>query len=545
MKNAKISALALALIAFAACHKDPVEQSLVQPAGYLQLVNAYRSEAVFVAAKDNSHSCELNFEGQSILLSKDAIPVYDCTQTDHPPIVLSSNEWLVGGKPSGIPGTKGKTAEQSYPVYVYLYDGTLHMYVSNGEIFHYKKKEPQVEPQKPSVFIVPKVYITHNSDRIHKSYGIPGHIVIEDPDGHYSDQLKLEGDVELQGRGNSTWDMPKKPYKFKFSSKQAVLGMPKAKGWVLLANYADKSLLRNATAMRSSEILQMPWTPRYRIVEVWLNGSYEGVYNLFEKKDTGKNKVDIDTENGDFYLEIEQSIDAPHYFFTKRCNVPIQFKDPEEPLAEDMARIEQLFNDFESTLYGSNFANPVNGYAKYIDVDSFVDNYIIEELAKDIDGNTRKSSFFSLEKKDNLLRFCHQWDFDLSYGNANYFPGGLSGAGGDNNGPRGWWIRDFGPDSLKSTGWYYRLFCDKAFVDKVKARWNEVYPALKTVPEEIDRLKAEMGESPKRNFERWDILGTYVWPNVKVTGSYDKEVDYLKNFYLERLEWLNTNLAKL
>ncbi|MGM9735322.1 MAG: CotH kinase family protein [Candidatus Cryptobacteroides sp.] len=513
------------------------------PEGYLELVRAYRDGAGFDNAQIQSQSTLLVFSDRQIVLRE--VEVHDCNATNRPPISYSEGEgWVVQGVQTHIPDTRGKSAEESFPVYVYLFENTLHIYASNAELLRFQTVDEVLNA--PEIFTVPKVYVYHDkSQQIEKDYAIDGTIIIEDPDCHYSDVERLEAEASLQGRGNSTWGMPKKPFKFKFKEKTPVLGMPQRKGWECLANYADKSLLRNALAMRISEILEMSWTPRYRIVELWLNDSYQGVYNVFEKKEVSSQKVDIDLDAGDCYLEIEQNIDEEYYFYTSRCGVPLQFKEPEAPTPEQYSQVKDLFNAFENALWSSDFKDPAKGYAAYIDVDSFVNNYIIRELAKDVDGNIRKSSFLTVEKKDGKIHFYHVWDFDLAFGNANYFPQGIDGAGSDPNGPYGWWVKDYNTNSYKGNGWYDRLFQDPVFLAKVQDRWSEVYDQLKQMPAYVDKLVQEMGDAPDRNFKTWRILGTYVWPNVKVTGSYEGEIEWLTEFYTERLEWLDKNLYLL
>jgi len=534
------------LITFTACQeKEP--QVVPQPDGYLKLLEKYENGEAFKSATFEPMYTRLTFESSGIELMKAVIPVVNCTDGRVPTMTPSSSThtWLVDGVDTGYPNTEGKSLEESYPVRVYILDGTLFMKVSNGQLLEYPTAGAGPGPGKPEKFNMPRVFITHSSDRIHKSYYIDATIKIVDTDGHYSDVKTYTGKTQVKGHGNSTWDYPKKPMRLKLSEEQRVLGMPKNRDWVLLANYFDKSLLRNATAMKMSEMAEMDWTPRYRIVEVYLNNQYQGVYTLFEAKEVTKNKVNIDLDAGDFYLEIEQNCDEPRYFWTSRCSVPIQFKEPEQPSDDDFNYIQQFMNDFESALYSSSFKDKNVGYAKYIDVDSFINNYIIEELAKDIDGNVRKSSFMVYEAATKKVKFYHEWDFDLCFGNADYFPDGLTGANGDNNGPKGWWIKDYNTASWRGDSWYNRLFKDPAFVSAVKARWTELYPALETIPDYIDVWVEEMGDAPTRNFKQWDILGTYVWPNVKVTGSYKGEVAWLKEFYTERLHWINDNLPSL
>ena len=184
-------------------------------------------------------------------------------------------------------------------------------------------------------------------------------------------------------------------------------------------------------------------------------------------------------------------------------------------------------------------ADPDNGYAKYIDVDSFVNYYIIQELTKNIDGNLRKSSFLTKERGKKLEMY-HVWDFDLTIGNCNYFQD--YGYGADNT-YKGFFIKDYGYLGY-GTGWFVRLFEDPAFREKVKLRWNELKPQLAKVPDFIDSHQKELFEVAGRNFRRWPILNTWIWPNVVVTGSYQGEVDYMKSFYINRLEWLDAEINK-
>ncbi len=542
----KIIAAAGCLTALLSCGKDIPEDSqpAIPPIGYTDLVRIYRSGIDFISAESMDVTTLLTFDGEKLSLRHDKLEVHDDSNTNRPPIILSSDGyWMVGGKNTGIKSTKGRTLEGSFPVYVYLYGDTLHMFASNGEDVEFPHRTTPI-PSGPREFTMPSIHITHHSDRVHRSYYIPAEYVIRDPDKAYSEFSEISGTMQIRGRGQSTWDMPKKPYKLKFDEKSKVLGMRSNKDWALLANYTDKSLLRNAVAMRLSEICGMSWTPAHVPVEVYLNNSYLGVYDLFEGKEVADHKVEIDVAAGDYYLEIEQN---DNDFATSKCNVPINFKDPEreEISNEQFNAVRDFFNKFESVLYGAGFADPVVGYAKYIDVNSFIDNYIIEELAKDIDGNVRKSSFVTIAAADGgKIKFCHQWDFDLSFGNADYFPS-QTGDNGDPNGPKGWWIKDFNTDSWKGPGWYPRLFQDPAFVKKVKARWNELYPELCTIPDYIEFCKTELGDAPSRNFRTWNILRTYVWPNVFVSGTYEQHVEYMSRFYSERLNWLNQNIQKL
>ena len=379
-----------------------------------------------------------------------------------------------------------------------------------------------------------------------KTY-IKGTVTISDPDGLYWDtpELVLEMTKDgIRGRGNTTWDMPKKPYKLKFDDKVSIFGLPADKEWVLLANYADKTLLRNVVAMKLSEIVGMKWTPAMLPVEVYLNNDYIGCYTFSEHKKVSKNRVNLniasETDNtgdlvtGDYYLEIESRQDEKVCFLSDINHIPMMFSDPEEPTQAQQLYVKTYFRDAEIALNGSDFTDPQNGWQKYIDIESFAKAFIVNELTKNIDGNMRKSSFITKERGKKLEMY-HLWDYDLTIGNCDYMASMSNGIA--TNGPEGWFIKTTSMD--QGINWYIRMSQDPAFCAKVKEIWNRSYPQLVDVIDFIDRQARLIDDAQTRNFQRWDILGTYVWPNMVVTGKYSSEVAYMKDFYAKRLEWLN------
>lgn len=378
---------------------------------------------------------------------------------------------------------------------------------------------------------------TENCVSIGKSDYVDGTIKITDPGKAYWDIEEFTSPMKIRGRGNSTWsNFPKKPYKIKLDEKTGIFGMSKNRDWAMLANYTDKSLLRNALAMRVSEICGMSWTPKIFNVDVYLNDNYIGSYDFTEHKEVAKHRVNIDIDAGDCYLEIEAKKDNPVCFDTK-MGFPIMFTDPEQPSPALQDEIVRYFDDFEASLVSASFKDPQKGYRAYVDVDSFVNNYIIQELSKNIDADLFKSLFL-VKRKNGPLEFYHVWDFDLAWGNCNY----LSAHEGVTNGPEGWYIRNHTQNGI-DTGWYWYMFQDPWFVSKVKSRWTELYPSLLALSDEIRKTSRRIRGSAGRNFTRWPILDTYVWPNLVWLGDYDAEVDYLLDFYTRRLEWMNTQLS--
>ena len=135
--------------------------------------------------------------------------------------------------------------------------------------------DPQ-SSQNPSTRRIPVVYITTDdlAPVTSKEDYVYASIIVEDVDLMYTSEKYYEGRMRIKGRGNTTWNMPKKPWRLKLDEKHSLLGMPSEKDWCLLANYSDKTLIRNMTAMRLSEICGMSWSPRMRPVEVYMNGNY-------------------------------------------------------------------------------------------------------------------------------------------------------------------------------------------------------------------------------------------------------------------------------
>lgn len=407
-------------------------------------------------------------------------------------------------------------------------------------------KEPQITPPTPTnekkVPIV-KIYTDGKAPVTDKKNYKPGTLVILDPDGTYWDTPKFEARMGIRGRGNSTWNMDKKPYKIKFDEKQSIFGYAADKEWVLLANHADKSLLRNITAMKLSEIVGMEWTPAMLSVEVYFNDEYLGCYTFSEHKKVSKARVNLniveesdnegDAVTGDYYFEIEQFMDETTCWMTERCRIPMMFSDPEVPTPAQLAYVMKYFADTEDALMGDDFGDPEKGYAKWIDVDSFINAYFVNEITKNVDGNMRKSSFIT-KKRGEKLAMYHVWDYDLTLGR-----GSIESEFFATNGPEGWFIQQcsyqekYDPAN-KSTNWYVRLFQDPGFRHKVKERWIEIYPELLKVPDYIDENAEFIKGAQSRNFVKWPIL----------SGTYQREVDKVKDFYTKRVVWMNTEIMK-
>ena len=391
-------------------------------------------------------------------------------------------------------------------------------------------------PTTPATFLplrvnLPKLSITtdNNAPVESKEVYLAGQMMLE---SNIAGAAPVIGGLQIRGRGNSTWGMPKKPYRLKLTDKQPLLGMPSSKDWVLLANYSDKSLMRNALALELGTRMGLAWTPRSAFVEVYLNNRYDGVYLLTENIKVASNRVNIDELaaadvsadkiTGGYLLEVDFRQDG-HTMFSATDNLPIVFQSPEEPVAAQETYIKDYVDQFETVLHSSDFANPATGYAAYIDVDSFIRWYLVNEIFRNVDANMW-SSCWMYKPRGGKLFMGPLWDFDLAAGNADYNNAFLTA---------GWHIHN--------APWFSRLFQDPAFVTRVKEIWSGIKAdQLPAMFQSIAANATALQQSQLNNFERWPILETYVWPNYRIPGSYAGEIGYLNTWLTERVAWMDS-----
>lgn len=337
----------------------------------------------------------------------------------------------------------------------------------------------------------------------------------------------FESAMKIKGRGNTTWGMPKKPYKIKFDSKVSLLGEPEDKEWVLLANYADKTQLRNEMAFFLGEISSLEYTPRTHFVEVVLNGVYNGTYQLGEQLKISKNRVNVGDDG--YLMEIDSKA-APDDIIINVPNIgpSVNIKDPDlEVGSEAYEYLVDYMNKADAALFSESFKDPEIGYAKYLDVASFVDWYLINEISKNNDAIFWTSCYMNLSR-GGKLKMGPLWDYDIAFGNVNY---------GDCGDPEGFYI--------KAIPYYKRLFEDPAFVSLVKERFAYFYSQKNVIFNEINRNAEYLQYAAVENNNKWGTFYNYTWPNNEILGSYRNEVQNMKNWLNRRFEWLNDAMSTL
>ncbi|MFN8345790.1 MAG: CotH kinase family protein [Spirosomataceae bacterium] len=377
----------------------------------------------------------------------------------------------------------------------------------------------------------------------------------------------FNGTVGIELRGSASQFFPKKPYGFETrdgtdkSIKVPILGMPAESDWILNASYTDKSLLRDVLTYHLSNQMGR-YASRTKFVELVLNGEYRGVYIMMEKIKRDANRIDIaslkNTDNtgdaltGGYILKIDKNTGTPNAYWKSpypanhNMEIDIMIEYPKKDVITDAQYnyIKNHFTEFETVLKSAAFKDPVNGYAKYIDTDSFIDYFLLTELTYNIDA-FRLSIFFYKDRdsRNSKIKMGAPWDYDHAYGNANFC--------------RGWetnhwaydFIREFCPSEDKQVPfWWARLLEDRDFCIKVRDRWQQLRQNqwnTQNITSFINQNAALLNESQARNFQRWPILGEWVWPNYYYGNTYQEEVDWFKNWTQQRLNWLDANISQI
>ena len=340
-------------------------------------------------------------------------------------------------------------------------------------------------------------------------------------------------EMKIKGRGNSTWWQGgiwgKKPYQIKFGDKTEVLNMPKDKKWVLLAELSDKSLIRNKIAREIANISRFDYVPQAEYSEVFINEQHVGTYLIGQKVEESKNRVNI----GDTGYLIEIDTDANGrietddvYFRSSQWSSRYEdgvfnIKEPSlEYDSEEFNLIKDHVNDFEKALFGNNFKDPDLGYRSFIDLPSFIDWFLVNEISKNQDARSYSSIYFNYIPGEKI-KMGPVWDFDLAFGNVDY-------SNAEN--PEGFWI--------KENLWFKRMFEDPYFSDLVNTRFNYYENNLSSILSKVDEFENYLSKSQKKNFEIWDILSKDVWPIPVKYDTHREYVEYLKNWIDTRMLWL-------
>ncbi|MFT5861297.1 MAG: hypothetical protein ACI865_003421, partial [Flavobacteriaceae bacterium] len=370
-----------------------------------------------------------------------------------------------------------------------------------------------------------------------------------------------DGTAGIEIRGSYSASLPQKPYgvetrdAFGLNNNVSILGMPAENDWILLPNYNDKTFLRNILAYDLFTKMGH-YAPRTQLCEVIVNDIYEGVYVFTEKIKRDNDRVDIaitdsidnagDSLTGGYIFKVDywNSVNSwisnyqnPNY---PGSDVHYVYDYPKE---FDITSQQQNFlqgrvGDFEDALWGPNFEDPLNGYRKYIDVLSFIDYFIVNEFARNIDGFKKSRRFHKdSDSVDSLIHAGPVWDFDWAY--KDHDGGMLNGSG---------WRHSFsGASDVKPPGWYMRLIQDSTFANQLSCRYHNLRRTIldtAVIFNYIDSLGTYVDQASTRHYDRWPILGVNVGtPEIGTQPtSYAGELTKFKGWIADRLDWLDANM---
>lgn len=403
-----------------------------------------------------------------------------------------------------------------------------------------------------------------------KITGIMG--IIDNGPGNMNNQYdppnNYDGYIGIEIRGQSSQMFPKKSYgvETRYADGEnldvPLLGMPEENDWVLYAPFSDKSMLRNFVTFFMGSHLD-PYCSRMAYCEVIVNSEYKGVYILMEKIKKNENRVDIaklkeddisgNELTGGYIVKVDKidpgfvfgtdgwrSIPTPPY--PDAMNIIFQFYYPK---AEDIVQqqknyIQDYIATSENSLTKTTFVDRNEGYNKYLNTPSFVDQLILNEIAKEVD-NYRYSTYFFKEKDSDggKLHAGPAWDFNLGYSNVDFWPPG--------NDYTGWMYPMVEPVEWGIMFWWKRLMEDPYFRDLFYTRWHQLREyelSNENLQTAIDSIVNYIDEAKDRNYERWPILGEYVWPNYDWEGNdYEDEVTYFENWLFNRIDWIDDNIT--
>ena len=417
--------------------------------------------------------------------------------------------------------------------------------------------EPAEEINFPSMNI-----ITDNNQEIVDDPKINAELIVVE------DEIETKYNIGIEIRGSSSQSFPKKSYGFETKTSDysddldvSIGGFTEEEDWILYGPYSDKSLIRNKLTFDLSNAIGFK-ASNTKFYNLSINGDGRGLYVLMEKIKRDSNRVDISKNNSEsvdagYIIKIDkptgdgescstcydssfsfrsnfdtngnESSDSEIYFV-------YDYPKPKNITEDQKQFIFSIINEFESILASDNFDDPIDGFEKVIDVDTFIDFFIMNEITKNPDG-FRLSTYMNRDN-EGKLKMGPIWDFNLAFGNVDYC---------DGMNPEGW-IYNFNSicpsDIWQVPFWWRRLMESPSFKNKLKDRWLALRSNILSDPSIDSRIDAYLeylntNKVIDQNFYRWTILGQYVWPNYFVGSTHESEINFLKNWIAQRLNWMD------
>ena len=404
-------------------------------------------------------------------------------------------------------------------------------------------------------------------------YNGDGQLNYADTIAHPGQTIDYEGYVAIRYRGSSSFSMSdKKPYSFRpldkpleeggTKKKVNILGMGKDNDWALLAPYADKSMMRDLLAFEVSR----PWmeyTPQGRYCELFLDGTYYGVYILTETVSKGKHRINLsdpgltgDSITGGYIMEVNRIDDEVTYtskyhpvsktgvrYMNQYINFQYKSPDYEDLTQEQVSYITGRIDQMEQSLWNYKPNNSPD-YEQYLDVTNFIDYQLAMELGHNVDAYRLSGKFFKRRDSEDPRFKMVVWDMNLAYGNSDYYEGWRTNT---------WMYQN--NNTMNAEGdpqlipfWWYKLNTSPEYTAALKTRWAQYRRAnlradriMATVDSLATVLTSHGAEA--RNSQAWPRWGVYVWPNNYVPTSYADAIAFLKQWLTDRIAWMDGQLG--
>ena len=367
--------------------------------------------------------------------------------------------------------------------------------------------------------------------------------------------LIQEYPVLVRVRGNYSATPENKPYRVKFNDGKSHRMMKgssvnestvKAKKWVLLNSWRDKTLMRNPVAWEMSKLVGPKFTPWCQPVDLILNGDYRGTYILADHVSVHEGRIELtemsedDVEGealtGGYFVEVDNNASRePYYFYSNHGN-PISVHDPDEDVmqSQQFQYIKDTFNAMEDIVFGDDYTDKDKGYASVLDVESFLKYFLISEF----NGNTDMlcQVFMYKERGDSHFYTGPVWDHELALDDdATVYPG---------NDREDWTY------TVRETGnwgdFVTRVLSDPAAMQRLQTMWatlrDDSLFTKENVVAKVDSLRRDMRQSAHLNFLRWPYLNQYISLTAAIRGSWEAEVDVVRDYVEGRIAWMDKKL---
>ena len=349
---------------------------------------------------------------------------------------------------------------------------------------------------------------------------IPARMQVYNKGGADSEIMELT----IKGHGNSSFKaMTKYSMKIELVQKEALLGMPKDKEWVLISNFSDKTLLKNYAVFKLARKLGANYVPRATFVELYLNRQYQGVYLLTESIKVTKSRINIPQHDSSFLFEKTTNYHLSGETIRTDKNI-FKIRYPKHPSDQSIDKINKHLDQWEKLLYSKKINS--SQIDEWIDVDDYIRYFWLLEFSKNYDGRFGRSIFFTWQEGDKI-RMGPVWDYDETFG--------CSKDGEPMVPPEGW--------HAKASGWNAPLFKDSLIWTKAADYWRQNEVIFKAFADSIDSYADIVRKATRNEFKRWNVLGnTEFWAYKESYDSYDEALESLKSWVTRRIDWIDANL---